>query len=111
MLHESTHLQLDLNADEAVALRPAKNSVVHCKRGIVWVTEENGDRDVVLRTGQSYRLTRPGRTVIQPLGLSAGAQCLVQAVQLAHPPHGLLAAVRRWISAFTAGRPGPRPAR
>ena len=94
MLHRSTYLQVELGVNEAVSLRRVKNGELRCQSGRVWITEENGDKDIVLSAGQSYRLTRSGRTVVQSLGLSDGARCCVI---LPHSPRGLMTLLRRWF--------------
>ncbi len=101
MLHRSTYLQIDLGVNEAVSLRRVKNSELRCQSGSVWITEENGSKDIVVSAGQSYRLTRPGRTVVQSLGLSDGAQCRVV---LPRSPHGVMTLLRRWFPEAAAGK-------
>lgn len=95
MLHQSTYLQMELGVNEAVSLRGVKNSELRCQSGRVWVTEENGGKDIVLSAGQSHRLTRPGQTVVQSLDLSEGAQCRVV---LPRSPYGLMSLLRHWFS-------------
>jgi len=99
MLHQSTYRQIELGANEAVSLRRTKDCELRCVRGQVWITEENSHQDVVLRAGESYRLTRPGRTVVQSLGQHAGAQC-----QLVPAPRRLLTLLRRWLPDAAAGK-------
>lgn len=106
MLHRSTCLQIELGVNEAISLRRVKNSELRCQSGTVWITEENGDKDIVLSAGQSYLLKRPGRTVVQSLGLSEGARCRVV---LPRSPHGLLALLRRWLPEAGAGKANLRP--
>ncbi len=101
MLHRSTYLQIDLGVNEAVSLRRVKNSELRCESGRVWITEENGDEDIVLSAGQSCRLTRSGRTVVQSLGLSEGAQCRVI---LPRSPQWLMTLLRRWLPGASAGK-------
>ena len=101
MLHRSTYLQIDLGVNEAVSLRREKNGELRCQSGSVWITEENGGKDIVLSAGQSYRLTGQGRTVVQSLGLSDGAQCRVV---LPRSPHGLMMMLRRWFPEAGAGK-------
>ena len=40
---------------------------IDCDEGLVWLTQENGGSDVLLRRGESFRVTRPGRVVIEAL--------------------------------------------
>ena len=94
MLHQSTYLQIDLGVNEAVSLRRTKDCELRCVRGQIWITEENGNEDIVLNAGESHRLTRPGRTVVQSLGQCEGAQCRLV---LARAPRGLLTLLRHWL--------------
>ena len=101
MLHQSTYFQIELGVNEAVSLRRVKNSELRCQSGSVWITEENGSKDIVLSAGQSYRLTRSGRTVVQSLGLSEGAQCRVIPLR---SPQWLVTLLRRWLPGAGAGK-------
>lgn len=101
MLYQSTCFQIDLGVNEAVSLRHVENSELFCQSGDVWITEENGEKDIVLSAGQSHRLTRAGRTVVQSLGLSDGAQCRVV---LPCSPHGLMTLLRRWLPEAGSGK-------
>ena len=94
MLQQSTDLQIDLRVNEAVSLRRAENCQLRCLSGQVWITEENGGSDVVLRAGESHRLTRPGRTVVQSLGQYEGARCRLVPAQ---SPRRLRSLFRRWL--------------
>jgi len=94
MVRESTYLQLDLGADEAVSLQQTTNCELRCIRGRVWVTEENSAEDIVLLPGQSRRLTHTGRTVVQSLSAEENAQCRLV---LAKSPRGLLELLRRRV--------------
>lgn len=104
MLHQSTYLQIDLGVNEAVSLRRTKDCELRCVRGQIWITEENGNEDIVLNAGESHRLTRPGRTVVQSLGQCEGAQCRLV---LARSPRGLLTLLRHWLPG-AAGKSGFR---
>ena len=94
MLYQSTCFHIELGVNEAVSLRHVENSELFCQSGEVWITEENGDKDIVLSAGQSHRLTRAGRTVVQSLSLSGEAQCRVQ---LPRSPYGMMTLLRRWL--------------
>ena len=87
MLHQSTCLQINLGVNEAAALGRTQDCELCCESGKIWVTEENSSEDIVLRAGESRRLTRPGCAVVQSLGQSEGARCRLVP---AYPPHGLL---------------------
>ena len=40
-------------------------STVACRRGKLWITQENDARDIILEAGQSFTLERAGKTVLQ----------------------------------------------
>ena len=50
---------------EAVPLRDGRGRTVRAHSGRVWITEENGNRDVVLEPGESFRLARSGLAVVE----------------------------------------------
>ena len=38
-----------------------------CLQGLVWLTQQNDSRDIVLGPGQSFRFDRSGKAVVQSL--------------------------------------------
>jgi len=50
---------------EAVPLRDVQGRTVRTHSGRIWITEENGTRDVVLEPGDSFRLARAGLAVVE----------------------------------------------
>ena len=78
MLQQSTYIQIDLGFGEAASLMRSRHCRLHCLSGMLWLTEENGGGDVVLKAGESLRLTRPGLTVIQAIGRQQGARCRLE---------------------------------
>ncbi len=105
MLYQSTCFHIELGVNEAVSLRHVENSELFCQSGDVWITEENGEKDIVLSAGQSHRLTRAGRTVVQSLGPSDGAQCRVQ---LPRSSHSVATRLRRWLPEVGRSKAGFR---
>src|SRR5688572_12846579 len=45
--------------------------VIEARAGTIWLTQDGDVRDIVLRSGQSFRLTRPGCTIAQSLSPEA----------------------------------------
>lgn len=74
MLQQSTYIEIDLKIREAVSLLRAKNCVLRCISGKLWVTEENGGGDVLLNAGDAHLLTRRGQTVVQSVDKLSGAR-------------------------------------
>lgn len=50
---------------ETVPVRDGLGRTVRAHSGRVWITEENGSRDVVLEPGESFRLAHPGLAVVE----------------------------------------------
>ena len=73
MVQQSTYI--DLDAGEAVSLFRTKNCLLRCLSGKIWVTEDNGNGDIVLSAGDVYQLTRRGLTVVQSVERRRGATC------------------------------------
>ena len=85
MLQQSTYIQIDLGVGEAASLVRARHCRLHCLSGMLWLTEENGGGDVVLKAGESLPLTRRGLTVIQAVGAQQGARCRLELARPARP--------------------------
>ena len=101
MLQHHSYIQIDLERGEAASLLHAEGSTLRCVRGKLWVTEDNGGGDVVLEAGDSYALTRHGRTVVQSVVTPGGACCQVL---LARSPRRPLATLRLLLSLLLAGQ-------
>ena len=48
-----------------VEMRDAAGTTVSATDGVVWITEEDSARDVLLRPGQSFRLVRSGLALVE----------------------------------------------
>lgn len=96
MLNQSTYLQLDLTTGEPVSLTGTVGCEVRCMDGEIWITEENGGEDISLKPGESFRLTHPGKTIIESVGGVGAAHCRLYPAELSH---SLLASVSQWATA------------
>lgn len=105
MLQQSTYIEIDLETREAVSLLRAKNCVLRCVSGKLWVTEENGGGDVVLNAGGTHLLTRRGQTVVQSVEKQSGARFQLL---LEHSPQRIVDAGHPRLAAWTQARPGGR---
>jgi Protein of unknown function (DUF2917) len=56
---------MHLARGQIVPVRGAIGRTVRAHQGRVWITEENGIDDVVLGTGESFRLARSGLVVVE----------------------------------------------
>ena len=101
MLQHRSYIPIDLEGGEATSLLHAEGNTLRCVRGTLWVTEDNGGGDVVLEAGDSYALTRRGRTVVQSVVTPSGACCQVL---LARSPRRPVAMLRLLLSLLLAGQ-------
>ena len=56
---------LQLARGQTLKIRDAIGSTICAREGIVWITEENSRKDVVLTPGGCFRIGRPGLTIVQ----------------------------------------------
>ena len=54
-----------LDRGETVPLRGVQGRTVRAHSGRIWITEENGSRDVVLEPGESFRLAHCGLALVE----------------------------------------------
>ena len=60
-------MKIQLQRGEAIPVRGGAGQTVHAHEGRIWITEEAGRADVVLRPGESFRLARRGLAVVEAL--------------------------------------------
>jgi hypothetical protein len=58
-------LTIDLHRGKLVRVREGAGSTVTAHAGTVWLTEQGSLRDVLLRSGESFTLGRPGLALVQ----------------------------------------------
>jgi len=64
--------RLYLAARELLDIHDGQGLAVTCLEGVLWVTQSNDPRDVVIKTGQSFVLDRPGLALVcAPVGPAA----------------------------------------
>ena len=56
---------LRLARGQTLKLRDSAGSTICANEGVVWITEENSRKDVVLEAGGCYRVDRSGLTIVQ----------------------------------------------
>jgi len=54
-----------LDRGETIPLRDVQGRTVRAHSGRIWITEENGRRDVVLEPGESFQLAYSGLAVVE----------------------------------------------
>lgn len=55
---------LELSAHKVLRIEDGLGTLVSCRRGDVWITQDQDARDVVLSAGESFRLDRPGLALV-----------------------------------------------
>ena len=56
---------LQLARGQTLKLQDSAGSTICAREGILWITEENSRKDVVLSPGACYRIHHPGLTLVQ----------------------------------------------
>lgn len=59
---------LRLARGQTLRIHGGGGNTLLCRRGTLWVTEENRPRDVLLGPGARHILSQPGLAVVQALG-------------------------------------------
>jgi Protein of unknown function (DUF2917) len=62
---------IPLVRQDVLSVRRGRGALVFVQGGVIWLTEENGSRDVILRQGESFRLDRNGAALVQAHGMAA----------------------------------------
>lgn len=100
---------LDLAPATTVPLDAAKGYVVRVKLGMVWITEEHGTGDHILRAGEVYRVQHGGRVVIEAfslarVGIEAPAPVALQTARQVHAwGQRAWRAAQRWVQQIAPG--------
>jgi hypothetical protein len=58
-------LTVDLQRGGIVSVREGAGGSVTAHAGLVWITEQDSPRDVLLHSGQSFTFRRPGLALVQ----------------------------------------------
>jgi hypothetical protein len=61
-------MRIDLREGRFFRVHQAAGSTVTVHAGAVWITEQDNPRDVVLCSGQSFTLGRPGLALVEAFG-------------------------------------------
>jgi hypothetical protein len=65
-----------------------RGEVIYCLKGMLWITQENGSRDVILQPNETFWITCPGKVVVQSVGRSSSAQdAMFRYSRIAMPGH------------------------
>lgn len=105
--------RVPLGHREMVLIDDARNQLLHCDAGELWITHEGDSRDFVLQAGQSWAATAPGPVVVSALKPSVVTLTHLQAGKAATVPNrrgaeSALDRIRRWRFPPLASLPMPR---
>src|SRR3954471_10410055 len=56
---------VEMAAREAVTLQNVRGVTVRVTRGVVWLTQQDDGKDVILRVGDNWTVERDGATVLE----------------------------------------------
>ena len=56
---------LQLARGQTLKLQDGVGSTICAREGVLWITEENSRKDVVLEPGACFRVAKPGLTLVQ----------------------------------------------
>ena len=56
---------LRLARGQTLKLQDGVGSTICAREGVLWITEENSRKDVVLEPGACFRVAKPGLTLVQ----------------------------------------------
>jgi hypothetical protein len=99
--NEMTHTNSALARGRLMSIPDGREKVIYVWRGLVWVTQQGDERDVLLGPGEWFQLDREGTAIVQALERSS----LTLTAFRDEPPAGVLQ--RFWNSLFA---PMPRRA-
>jgi hypothetical protein len=66
---------ISLGSREAISLPGIRGATLRVTQGTLWLTQEDGGRDIVLRTGDNWVVERNGNTVVE--AQNAAVFCIV----------------------------------
>jgi hypothetical protein len=104
--------QLALERRELLVIDDARGHRITCESGELWLTQDGDRRDIILPTGQSWLVDRPGPLVLSALAPSRATLAQTRPGQPVAQPRRegateLLTRIRRWRFRPLAGFPTP----
>jgi hypothetical protein len=64
MIGVISQLEVSLRAHDLFDIQDGEGLSVTCRNGVVWITQSNDARDVVIAAGESFTLDRPGLALV-----------------------------------------------
>ena len=69
MTRESHDPEVELKVHELLEIRDGRGLRVACVNGVIWITQSEDTRDVIVGAGESFILDRPGLALVAaPVG-------------------------------------------
>jgi hypothetical protein len=65
MIREHADQQMEIKAQGLMTIRDQEGSEVFCLEGVVWITQTDDCRDIVVYAGESFTLDRPGVALVE----------------------------------------------
>lgn len=75
---------LALQPGKSLDIRDGAGTVVSVRSGIVWVTQADDKRDIFLKAGETFTVSKPGLTLVAALGGPAAITLLPVQEQAFH---------------------------
>jgi len=94
MLLRTHDAGIELRKGQVVSLTEAKGLEIRVTRGVLWITQENDERDRVLKAGDHHFVGSTGLTVLSALN---GAATLVATQRRRVGPRRMMAALLRFF--------------
>lgn len=98
-IRQARRIQIGLR--ELLVIDDARDQLLTCESGELWITQDGDRRDVILPAGQSWRIDRAGPLVLSAFKPAVATLAHPQPGRSASVPHrdgatALLALIRRW---------------
>jgi hypothetical protein len=69
MRHEHPNREVEIKARQLFDIRDGEGLAVTCTNGVIWITQSEDNRDIIVQAGQSFILDRPGLALVAaPVG-------------------------------------------
>jgi hypothetical protein len=105
--------QLELGARELLVIDDAREHVVTCESGELWITQDRDRRDIILPAGRSWRFECAGPVVLSALKPARATLAHTRPGHAASEPRrdgaaSVLSLIRRWRFPALASFPATR---
>lgn len=93
--------RIELGLRDLLVIDDARDQMIHCESGELWITQEGDRRDIILPTGKSWRIDADGPLVVSALKPTVATLAHTQPGRAVSLPRrqgaeSVLALIRRW---------------